>query len=768
MKLKTIAILSVPILMLILPACEPPLQDKKLTFTDRRKLERTGNASLESRIDQLLGEMTLEEKIGQMMQINNSEYSVSQDRGAHFGAPPDVQVSIDTSKLIPFIEKYKVGSFLNGVAVSNERWREYSQQLQEINMRYHRLKIPMIYGMDHMHGANYLENSTIFPHSINIAATFRLQFSADEATVVGEETAAIGHHWVFCPVVDLGRNPIWPRFYETYGEDPYLSAQMGAAYVRALQENPNTAPYRQAATAKHFIGYSDPDNGWDRTPADISDQTLQEFFVPPFQALADVGIKSFMINGGEVNGIPVHASHDLLTGLLRDQMGFKGVVVTDWEDVIRLHKWHKVAADMKEATYKAVMAGIDMSMTPYTTGFFDALKELVEEGQIPMERIDLSVARVLRLKMELGLFENPYPTQTAPPATRRPENVSKALQAARESLVLIKNENVLPLSKDIKKIVVAGLNANSKKGLSGGWTLRWIPDTDDLFPDYVPTVFSALQKEFDGARVELATSTDIVSRAVNADAIVLAVGEEPYSETPGNIYDIGLEEVQLELIRKAQSTGKPVVLVMIAGRPRVITNTLQDTDAFIWAGLPGFEGGTAIAKVLSGKVNPSGKMPFSYPAFSGHWYPYNHKNMERFFSHPDSMNTIAGFGHGLSYTTFEYTNLELSAAELTKEESITASMTVTNTGDRSGMESVLWFIKDEAGSVTRPVKALKHFEKVELQPGESKTLNFTIDPLKDLTYPDKNGEQLLEKGEFRVICGGIERSFFYTGGEAEQ
>lgn len=746
-------------LVLILPACEPPEQSAAPSFSERRNLERTDNAEIESKIDQLLAEMTLEEKIGQMIQINNSEYSLSENRGTHFGAPPDVQVSIDTTKLITFIEKYKIGSFLNGVAVSKERWRDYSQQLQEVNMRYNRLKIPIIYGVDHMHGANYLENSTIFPHSINIAATFRTQFSTDEAVAVGQETAAIGHHWIFCPVVDLGANPVWPRFYETYGEDPYLSSVMGAAYVKGLQDNVNTAPYRQAATAKHFIGYSDPDNGWDRTPADISDQRLQEFFVPPFQALVDAGIKSFMINGGEVSGIPVHASYELLTVLLRDQMGFKGVVVTDWEDVVRLHSQHKVAKDMKEATYKAVMAGIDMSMTPYTTNFFDALKELVEEGRVPLERIDLSVARVLRLKLELGLFDDPYPVQTDPPATRSEENVKNALEAARESLVLIKNEGILPLAKNTRKLVVAGMNADSKRGLSGGWTLRWIPDSDDLFPSYVPTVFNALKKEFDQTQVELATAADIASKATNADAIILAVGEEPYSETPGNIYDMNLDKDQQDLIKRAQATGKPVILIMVAGRPRLVTELLPETGAFLWAGLPGFEGGTAIAEVLSGKVNPSGKMPFTYPAFVSHWYPYNHKNMERFFSHADSMNTIAGFGHGLSYTSFSYTDLKLDKSQITGQESTTASITITNTGNRAGKESVLWFIKDEVGTVTRPVKALKHFEKITLQPGESKTLTFEVNPHEDLSYPSKSGEKVLEPGDFKVICGGLEKAF---------
>ena len=750
------------LLVLFLFSCENNLERKNqsISVKDRISLEKSSDQEIESKISDLLGQMTLEEKIGQMMQINNSQYAQSESLEAYYGAPPDVLVSIDTTKLVALLDQYHIGSFLNGIAVSAQAWHDYSKQLQEINMQHSRLKIPLIYGIDHMHGANYLENSTIFPHSINIAATFDTDFSESEGKIVGLETADLGHHWIFCPVVDLGKNPLWPRFYETYGEDPYLSAAMGSVYVEALQNNPGTSPYKQAATAKHFIGYSDPKNGWDRTPAEISDQSLHEFFVPPFQALVDAGIKTFMINGGEVNGVPVHASYELLTKLLRDQMGFKGVVVTDWEDVIRLHSTHKVARDMKEATYKAIMAGIDMSMTPYETDFFGALKKLVEEGSISMERIDLSVSRILRLKFDLGLFENPYPRDDRFDVIRKDEHVQEALNTARESIVLVKNDDVLPLS-DETRIVVAGLNADSKKGLCGGWTLRWIPTEEDIFPEYMPTFFEALQQEFGQNNVTLATAENLIQRSRNAGAIVLAVGEEPYSETPGNITDLSLAPEQMALVNLAISTGKPVILVMIAGRPRMITPALPSAKAFIWAGLPGFEGGTALAEIISGKVNPSGKMPFSYPAQPNHWYPYNHKNMEQFFDHPDTVNTIAGFGHGLSYTTFTYSNLNIDKNEISGTETITARVTVTNTGSEAGKESVLWFIRDEVGNITRPVKALKHFEKRLIQPNESLEFTFEINPEKDLSYPDKHGEKRLEAGSFQVIVDTLSHSFNY-------
>lgn len=762
-------IVLLAVVPLLWQSCQPAAtqqtqENPVLTAAERRQQERTGNSEMEANIDHVLAEMTLEEKVGQMMQINNTQYAKKYKAAASESAPPDVQVSIDTAKLINYLKNYHVGTFLNGVAVTPETWFAYSQQLQELNMRFSRLNIPIIYGIDHMHGANYVEGSTIFPHSINIGATFNTQFSTDEGQVVGTETADLGHHWIFGPVLDLARNPYWPRFYETYGEDPHLVAEMGAAYVKALQKNPGTAPYKQAATAKHFIGYSDPDNGWDRTPATIDDQQLYEFHVPAFQAAVDAGIKTFMINGGEINGVPVHASDKLLTRLLRDQMGFTGVVVTDWQDVIRLYKSHKVAEDMKDATYQAVMAGIDISMTPYETDFFDVLVELVNEDKISMDRIDLSVARILRLKYDLGLFENPYPRNDRFERVGAEAHRQKALAAARESIVLLKNDGTLPLQNP-GNIVLAGMNADSKKGLAGGWTLRWIPYDEGLFPEDMHTVYTAMQQEFKDANISLATRDDIAQKSRAADAIVIATGELPYAETPGNIVDLTLDAEELALIEAARATGKPVILMMIAGRPRIIPDVLNRVDAFIWAGLPGFEGGQAIAEILSGQVNPSGKLPFTYPAYPGHWHPYNYKSMETFFSESEKeafRNSIANFGDGLSYTTFEYSDLSLASESVSGSETLVASVQVTNTGNRPGKEAVLWFISDEVGSITRPVKALKHFEKQELQPGETATFTFNISPVDALAFPDENGKMLLEPGQFTLQAGGLSAGFSYS------
>ncbi|WNJ21608.1 glycoside hydrolase family 3 N-terminal domain-containing protein [Pontibacter sp. G13] len=728
-------------------------------MTELRQREAAAHPEIEARVQSLLEQMTLPEKVGQMTQITHSavleEVILNED-----GSPGD-DFSLDPNKVETLVRDYHIGSFLNGIAVSAEEWYAYSQTVQETNLRTHRLQIPIIYGIDHMHGTNYVDNATIFPHRLNLAATFDPAHSAAEARVIGRESADLGHPWIFAPVLDIGRNPHFPRFYETYGEDPILCSRMGAAFVEALQDHDDIAPYKQAACAKHFIGYSDPRSGWDRGPAEISDQTLYEFFVPPFRAAVDAGVKTFMINGGEINGIPVHASYRLLTGLLREELGFEGVAVTDWEDVIRLHTVHRVAETPKEAVYIAIMAGVDMSMTPFTTEFCDLLVELVEEGRIPMERIDLSVARILRLKFDLGLFDHPYPRNDRFDRIKAPEHVAASLQAARESLVLMTNDGTLPLTSG-KRVLLGGPQADSKQVLAGGWTLRWIPDREEqLYPEDMHTLYTAMQESLGEDQVILASGDDWAGAAADVDAIVMAVGELPYSEGSGNIYDMTLERAQLDAVRAAIDTGKPVVLVVIAGRPRLISAVYGDCAAVVWAGLPGFEGGQAIAELLSGAINPSGKLPFSYPAHSGHWHPYNHKLMD--LGHYQGLvaneTHLATFGHGLSYTNFAYADLELSADRLTVGGSLTATVRVSNTGDRAGYETVLWFLQDEIGSVTRPVRELREWARVWLEPGESREVSFEIRPADHLAFWDAEGQQRLETGDFRLWVGDQEARF---------
>jgi beta-glucosidase len=722
---------------------------------DLRKAERTSDARIEGRIDELLKEMTIQEKIGQMTQINNSEIVTSADWGA--GADLKIEIALDTAKLGKMLRKYHVGSFLNGIAVPAETWFAFYKDIQEYNMKVSRLKIPIIYGIDHMHGPNYLEGATVFPHAINTAATYNNQFPADMAHVTAIETADLGHQWLFAPVLDVARTPLWGRFYETLGESPYVSATMGSIFVRTVQENQAIAPYRIAATAKHFFAYSDPKYGWDRGPVDISDQSLYEFHLPSFKAAIDAGIKTVMINSGEINGEPVHASHWVLTEILRHQLKFKGVAVTDWEDIIRLYRNHNVAENEKEATYKAITAGVDVAMTPYTTTFCDLLLELVNEGRISQERIDLSVSRILRLKLELGLFENPYPRNDRFDRIGNQENRTKALNAARESIVLMKNDGVLPLNPDgIRNVLVTGPTGNLKQPLAGGWTLRWIPAQEDIYPENMLTLFTALQQEF--RNVTWANGIkEVRSSAAQADAIIVAVGEMPYSEGFGSITDLNLPEDQVELVEAAQATGKPVIMVVIAGRPRIITKIYPGCKAVLFAGLPGFEGAQAIAEVLSGKVNPSAKLSFNYPHSVNRLLPHNHKISEVQLAHEiDNPISLLPFGEGLSYTTFEYTNLQLSDSVLADASgSVNATVTVKNTGSRSGKEAVLWFLHDEVASISRPVKELKYYEKIALEPGESKIVTFSISPSKDLTFPDKTGSVVLEDGYFKVMVGPL-------------
>lgn len=734
-------------------------KDHSVSAADLRKAERTSNTEIENKIDALLKQMTLEEKIGQMTQINNSKIVTSADWGA--GADLKIEIALDTAKLGNMLRKYHVGSFLNGIAVPAETWYTFYKEIQEYNMKVSRLKIPIIYGIDHMHGPNYLEGATIFPHAINTAATYNNQFPADMAHVTAIETADLGHQWLFAPVFDLARTPLWGRFYETLGESPYVSATMGSIFVKTVQENKDIAPYKIAATAKHFFAYSDPKYGWDRGPVDLSEQTLYEFHLPPFKAAVDAGIKTVMINSGEINGEPVHASYWILTEILRQQLKFKGVAVTDWEDIIRLYRNHNVAENEKEATYKAITAGIDVAMTPYTTTFCDLLRELVEEGRIPEERIDLSVSRILRLKLELGLFENPYPRNDRFDRVGSKENKAKALNAARESLVLMKNDGVLPLNPaTTRNVLVTGPTGNLKQPLAGGWTLRWIPAQEDIYPEDMLTVYTALQKEFKSVSWA-ASVNEMKSKAAQADAIVVAVGEMPYSEGFGSITDLNLPEDQVELVKAAQATGRPVIMVIIAGRPRIITKIYPGCKAVIFAGLPGFEGAQAIAEVISGTVNPSGKLSFNYPHSVNRLLPHNHKISEIQLAHEiDNPISLLPFGEGLSYTTFEYGNLQLSDSLLTDESgTITATVTIRNTGARSGKEAVLWFIHDEVASISRPVKDLKYYEKISLEPGETKTVQFSIAPLRDLTFPDKKGNPILENGYFNLMVGPLNARF---------
>ena len=731
------------------------------------------------RVQQLLAQMTLEEKIGQMTQLNISVINTT-------GVQKDVV--LDSAKATALVREFHIGSFLNGEAVPAAQWVRYSAALQRIALRESRLRIPIIYGIDHMHGASYVAGTAIFPHNINLGASFNPELARQTARATVLESADLGHHWVFAPVLDLGVNAYWPRFYETYGEDPLVAARMGTAFVRELQNNTEIAPYKVAGSGKHFLGYSDPRNGWDRTNALIPDQRLQEFFRPPFQAAIDSGLKSIMINSGEINGVPVHASKAILTDLLRNQMGFKGVAVTDWEDIIRLVRIQKVAANEKEATWMAIDAGVDMAMTPYTTTFCRLVKELVQEGRLTQARIDLSAGRILQMKDEIGLFENPMPRADRLSRIGDPALRAQAVDAARESMVLLKNEqNTLPLAPArVKRLLVVGPSAESRANLSGGWTLAWQGRPEDAYPKDVPTLVEALRKEYPNAKVETLPYRDakgkmlltsIAAAAKQADAIVLALGERPYTEGLGNTSDLTLPDDQQQLTRAAQASGKPTVLLMIGGRPGIIRSVSDKTTAIIWAGLPGYGGGTALAEIISGKTNPSGKLPFTYPQFAGHISNYHHDNNENSLDLSDfgagfeqrgpkyKSTMLTEFGEGLSYTTYAYTGLTLSDSVLTGQGArLRATVRVANTGRRAGQEAVLWFLTDEVARLTRPVRLLKHFEKQAFGVGQTRELTFDIDPLRDLSYPDGQGRPQLENGWYTLRVGSQTARFRYGGG----
>ncbi|MDO7845264.1 glycoside hydrolase family 3 N-terminal domain-containing protein [Hymenobacter sp. M29] len=730
------------------------------------------------RVQQLLTQMTLEEKIGQMTQLNLSAINTTGD---------NKDVLLDSAKAAALVRDFHIGSFINGEAVPAAQWVRYCAALQRIALRESRLHIPMIYGIDHVHGASYVSGTAIFPHNLNLGATFNPELARLTARATVLESADLGHRWIFAPNLDLGVNIYWPRLYETYGEDPLVAATMGAAFVREMQTNSEISPYKVAACAKHFIGYSDPRNGWDRNNALIPDQRLQEFFRPSFQAAIDSGVKSVMVNSGEINGEAVHASRAILTDLLRRQMGFEGVVVTDWEDINRLVKVQKIAPNEKEATWMALDAGIDVAMTPYNTNFCRFVKELVQEGRLTPARIELSAGRVLQMKDEIGLFENPMPRADRLARVGDPVLRAQAVAAARESLVLLKNQNnVLPLAlARVKRLLVLGPSADSRANLCGGWTLAWQGRPEEAYPKDVPTLVEALRKEYPGVIIETLPyrnttgkllSANVAAAAKRADAVVLALGERPYTEGLGNTSDLTLPEDQQVLARAAQASGKPTVLIVIGGRPSIIRSVAGSSAAIIWAGLPGYGGGTALAEVISGRTNPSGKLPFTYPQFAGHVSNYHHDNNENSLDLNDfdagfgqfgpkyKAAMLTEFGEGLSYTSYTYSGLTLSDSVLTGlAGKLRATVRVANTGPRAGQEAVLWFLTDEVGRIARPVRLLKHFEKQPFAAGQAREMAFTIDPLRDLSYPDGQGRPQLEDGWYTLRVGSQMARFRYAG-----
>ncbi len=710
---------------------------------------------VENRIQSLLAQMTLEEKVGQMTQVDFSVISVENGQIA--------EDPIDRGKLRDAILQHHVGSILNTPTTPNnqtqpiEKWRRLTQIIREA-VAETRLKIPLIYGIDAIHGATYTENAVLFPQAISMAATFNPELSFKEGEIVAREVKASGLDWNFSPVMDIGRQPLWPRLWETYGEDVHLSSVMGEAYIKGHQGDDMAAADKAPTCLKHYLGYSYPLNGKDRSPAWIGERALREYFLPGFAAGIKAGAPSVMINSAEVDGIPGHANYQYLTTILRGELGFKGFTVSDWEDIIRLYTRDKMAASPREAVKIAVMAGVDMSMVPFDYSFYDLLLDLVKTGEVPLARIDEAVSRILRVKIQSGLFERKEPALPVAGQFATPEAVAINRQSAQEAIILAKNaNNQLPLKKDVS-ILVTGPTANLLSVMNGGWTITWQGDAEHLYPKNHSTLLEAIKQKTSGQVTYIGGqrfSDEInieqaVTEARKHDVVVLALGEKTYTETLGNIESLELDPVQRQLARAIFAIGKPVVLVTFGGRPRIISEIADQAQAVVLGFLPGMEGGAAMADVLFGDVNPSGKLPISYPRHSADITPYDHKPMEAFEG--NQYRPLYPFGHGLSYTRFTTSGLKLDKQQIHAGESVEVSVQVQNTGAVTGKETVLVYLNDMAASVTRPVKQLKAFRKVELQPGETQTLHFMLRP-EALSFVGLDMRRIVEPGDFKVMVG---------------
>lgn len=713
-------------------------------------------------VQELLSKMTLEEKVGQMTQVTLQV--VSKTRGT-----PNQKHEVDPEKLREAILKYHVGSILNvyDLALTLEEWQTLITKIQDIATKESRLGIPIIYGIDAIHGANYIREATLFPQSISMAATRNPELVKKSAEITAYEMRAAGLPWNFNPVLGVGRNQLWPRLWETFGEDAYLVSVMGEAYIKGIEGDDNNigSADKVAACMKHYLGYSFPLSGKDRTPAWIPERMLRDTFLPPFAKAVQAGVQTVMVNSGEINGIPVHADHYLLTEVLKNELGFQGFVVSDWEDIKRLYTRDRVAATPAEAVKMSVMAGMDMSMVPYDYSFYEILLKLVKESEVPESRIDDAVSRILRVKLALNLFENPYPSAVLQANVGSDESANLSLQAAREALTLLKNNNgFLPLKKNMK-VLVTGPNANLRSVLNGGWTYTWQGNEESVYPKDKKTILEAIQDKLgrenvvhvEGSGHEKVVDIKLAADAAKTvDVAIVCIGEAPYCETPGNIDDLTLPKAQLDLAAAILETGIPVVLVLVEGRPRVITPLVDDAQAILLAYLPGPEGGQAIADVLFGDFNTCGKLPYTYPRHPNDLVCYDHKPIE--MDDSNKLNPLWEFGHGLSYTTFAYSELKIDRPKMKMGDSLNVSLNIKNTGDRAGKAVVELYLSDLVRSISPEIKQLKRFTGVQLDPGKSRTVQFTLHKT-DLSFHNRENKFIAEPGEFKITIGDLSVTF---------
>ncbi len=730
------------------------------------------DAEIEAKVEKVLKGMDLTEKVGQMIQLTSSTVTVQ-------GKP-----EIDPEKLQKVIGELKVGSILNtfaDVAQSRELTARLVSEIQKKSME--EIGIPCIYGLDMIHGATYLTDGTFFPQEVNLAATFNREYARAMGEAMAYETRAAMVPWVFSPVMDLGRNPVWPRQWESFGEDPYLNAEMAAAETKALQgDDPNHIDDKHVAVSiKHFLAYGVPVSGKDRTPAVVPESELREKYFRPFKDCIEAGALTLMVNSASINGIPTHANTELLTGWVKDGLNWDGLIVTDWADINNLYERDHVAKDRKEALARGINAGIDMIMEPYDTACCAELKEVVEAGLIPMSRIDDAVRRVLRLKFRLGLFDNPTWDVSGFGRFGCKEFNDASYAAAVESEVLLKNDgNILPLEYG-KRILVTGPNANSMRTLNGGWSYTWQGDADQFASDF-NTIYEALAQKFGEKNViyEPGVTYDetdrwstgawqkenapqiakAVAAAASADVIVVCVGENSYCETPGNIDDINLSANQKDLVKALSKTGKPIILVLNEGRPRVLREIEPFARAVIDVMLPGNYGGDALAALLAGEENFSGKLPFTYPKYVNSLHTYDYKvsesreTMAGVYNYDAIMDVQWPFGFGLSYTSFEYSDFKcVKGTEFMAGDDLKFEVTVRNAGSHNGKEAVLLYSSDIVASLIPDVKRLRGFTKIELAPGESKVVSLTV-PANELAFVGADGKWRLESGDFRMACGG--------------
>ncbi|MEM6966138.1 MAG: glycoside hydrolase family 3 N-terminal domain-containing protein [Bacteroidota bacterium] len=719
---------------------------------------RMTNEEVNARVKAIMSKMELIDKVGEMTQLSIDMLSV--------GEPYQLKEphELDEEKLRKVLVDFRVGSILNigKHAFTRAEWHNIIGRIQAIATKEKPTGIPVLYGIDAIHGMNYTTDGTLFPQQINLAATWNPDYAKTTGAITAYECRASAIPWNFSPVLDIGREVRWPRFWETFGEDPVLATAMGTAMIEGYQGDDINDPNKVAACMKHFIGYSGPRSGKDRTQALIPERQLREYYLPTFKAAVDMGAATIMINSGEMNGIPVHANPKILIDLLRNELGFTGLAVSDWEDIRYLFERHRIAKDYKEAVKIAINAGIDMSMVPVDLEFPVLLKELVEEGEVPLSRIDEAVERIIRLKVQLGLFENPTTPKDGYPKFASPEHTQASLEAATASIVLLKNENAtLPLNPNTK-LLVTGPTANSILAINGGWSRTWQGTDLQYHSSEKKTILAALEDKLGKDKVKYVEGTSI-EEAINirkaatvaktTDAVVVCLGEMPYTEKVGDIDFLLLPQAQRDLVKAVAKAGKPVILVMVGGRPRLFNEVEPLCDAIFNAMLPGDEGGVAFANLLLGEANPSGKLPFTYPKFDNTLVPYDHRGTD-LVKKDFSMNAFDPqyeFGHGLSYTSFEYSNLGMPQ-QFDFENPVEISVEVKNTGAVAGSEVVQLYIADKVASITPSVKRLRGFDKINLRTGESKKVTFSI-TAKDLAFIGLDNEWITEPGEFEVSIG---------------